>query len=408
MDAFKEYNNEESTFRCYSGDITFETDLTSGYVSNCSVLLGHEVSTYSRVVRFNSFTIGPAYNHSYALVTPVQNTSNDSLDSNGWAFINPFTLSVWLLILGVVLFSFFIQFLIRKYELGVSTSSLNERNPETLTRSILSTLGSVKLYDSENRVLIRQLMSCCMAIFSVFIMSLYSSNLINFFYYQTLPGTLDTSSSNLVVIHPAYKNIISYEDLGVYKDSTYELTSIFMVPYGIYSSDVIPVVPNTWGGALENSTTLLNVVGYYKSAYQVLYTKLVSPSAITYVNKYVNDRLIEYNTISTVSPDINLNGNQKIPETQLTLKNTWGIFVIMLAGYIISLLFRIVWTKKTGLDKLVFFNRGDVLAVFMPANDGDIQDNSSIKNKKNRIDKPSVSKETCMDKSPGFMEISIN
>ncbi|AGE51426.1 ligand-gated ion channel [Paramecium bursaria Chlorella virus CvsA1] len=407
MDAFKEYNNEESTFRCYSGDITFETDLTSGYVSNCSVLLGHEVSTYARVVRFNSFTIGPAYNHSYALVTPVQDSPHDSMNSNGWAFVNPFTLPVWSLILGVISFAFIIQFLMRKYQLGVSTSSLNERNPETLSRSILSATGSVKLYASESRVLIRELMSCCMAIFSVFIMSLYSSNLINFFYYQSLSNPITTSSSDFVVIHPAYKNIISYEDLGVYKGSHQELTSIFMIPYGIYSPDVIPVIPNTWGGTLENSTTSLSVVGYYKSAYQILYTKLVTPSVISYINKYVNERLNEYNTIYTVSSDINLNENQLAPSNQLTLKNTWGIFVILGIGYVLSLIFRIVWTKKTGLDKLVFFKREDELAEFMPTDNSSIRDNSSIKNKENSGDKKSANKNS-MDKSPGFMEISIN
>lgn len=410
MDAFKEYNNEPPTFRCYAGDITFETDLTSGYVGNCSVLLGHEVSTYARVVRFNSFTIGPAYNHSYAIVTPFQNNPYDSIGSNGWAFVKPFTLLVWLLILGVILFTFIIQFLMRKYQINISTSSLNERNPETLSRSILSTMGSIKLYASENRVIIRELMSCCMAIFSVFIMSLYSSNLINFFYYKTFSDLIDTSSSNLVGVHPAYKNIISYEDLGVYKDSRQELTSVFMVPYGIYSPDIIPVIPNTWGGTLENSTTLLHVVGYYKSAYQILYTKLASPSVITFVNEYVTRRLNEYNMPSTVSPDINLNVDNTLPETQLTLKNTWGIFVILLAGYILSLVFRIVWTKKTGLNKLVFFRREDVLAIFTSDNSRtNIRDNSSIKNnKENSSAKTSSNKDNDTNRSPGFMEISIN
>jgi len=422
MDAYKEYTNQEPKFRCTPSDITFEVDIATGRAFNCSVIVGHEVSTYARVVRFNNYTIGSAYNHSYALVTPVQDTPYDPTGSNGWEFLNPFTLPVWMLFLGVILFACVIQCMMRKYEIDVSTSSLNERYAETLSRSILSAIGSLKLYASENRKIVRQLISCCMALFSVFIMSLYSSNLINFFYYQSVPSAFGTSSSQRITVHPAYKNVISYEDLGVYKGSSQDFTSSFMIPYGIYQTDTIPVIPNTWGGNLINSTTRLVMVGYYKSAYQLLFTQLATPQFIVFVNNYVEKRINEYNTITTISADTNLNEHQSLPAPVLTLYNTWGIFVILLTGYILSLIFRITWTKKTGLGKLVFFNREDILDFFMAEKCSRIQDNSSIPSiqtntgtrvsdkssaTKKNSDKTSATKDNYMSKSPGFMELNV-
>ena len=251
-------------------------------------------------------------------------------------------------------------------------------------------------------------MSCCMAMFSVFIMSLYSSNLVNFFYYQTVQSAFDTLTSASIVIHPAYKNIISYEDLGVYKGSDRDFTSIYMIPYGIYSPDVIPVVPNTWGGSIKNSTTRLNMVGFYKSAYQLLYTQVASPDFISYINAYVNKQVNEYNMITAVSIDTNLNENQDLPAPVLTLYNTWGIFVILLVGYVLSLFFRIAWTKKTGLDKIVFFKREDFIDLFTSDKISSIRDNSSITNTGIRSgEKSSSTKPNNGNKSPGFMELNV-
>jgi hypothetical protein len=247
-----------------------------------------------------------------------------------------------------------------------------------------------------------------MAIFSVFITSLYSSNLINFFYYQSFPGALDTSSASIIGIHPAYKNIISYEDLGVYKGSGRNLTSLYMMPYGMYPSDTLPVVPNTWGGDIKNSTTRLNLIGYYKSVYQVVYPNSVPQHVISYINTYINKRVSDHESVYSISTDRDLVGKTYFPEPQLNLQDTWGIFVILCVGYILSLIFRVVFTKKTGLDKLVFFRREDVMAVFMPGQT-DLDVASSLeKYTFEPGNKSSAKKDTSSNRSPGFMEVSLN
>ena len=361
--AVQKYTDILPEFICIPSDKIFNKDIdfaNSGtqILENCIAFLGVETSSNTQLANADMFVVGPPYNYSRDLVIPYQTDNSMINGSAGWKFVSPLDWVVWVMLILVVIVAVVIQVLMKKMQVDASPTLDKETGAEIVSRSILSTAGYSRLYAGNSHIISRHLLSCCMSCFSFFIVSLYCSNLVNFFYtanedYFVLPQL------SVVRVHPAFQDILPPDTFPIYTDGNLmnKLQTINMVPYGIYDGNMIPVVSRVIGDSFRNSTTELMSLGSYKAIYYSIFTKLfkaiygrsVLKNIIIEINMQLElyqlnkSRLLDYND----TPD-------KVTHI-IGIEQVWGAFVILSVGYVTSILFRIFFTSKSGLSNITLF-----------------------------------------------------
>ena len=259
-----------------------------------------------------------------------------------------------------------------------ASPSLSKETPaEIMSRSVLSTIGYSRMYQGETHIITRHLLSCFMALFSVCIISLYSSNLINFFYTQSDSQNY-IPPVHSVGVHPSLKNIVSLETFGLFAGNRQSLRVINIMPNATFYDTVIPVVTRTIGDSFKNDTTILKSLGGYETIYEVYLAKefleavVQGVTAATGVNVSIQDIMIDINKEIYTWSTINTKLEQYIDyesytrgSTPLNIVDIYGVFILLVFGYIASILFRIFFTNKSGLKKVMlckncFRNNGRV------------------------------------------------
>jgi hypothetical protein len=188
INSIQKYTGILPDFKCIPSDKIFgriidfkNPDIK--IISDCIAFAGVESSSSTQIADTTMFVIGPAYNFSRDFVLPYQMREGvEYHDGRGWGFIHPLDWTVWAMMFLVILVALGVQLLMKKIEVDASPELDNETGAEIMSRSILSSVAYSRLYGGSSHIITRHLLSCCMAIFAVVIVSLYGSNLVNFFY----------------------------------------------------------------------------------------------------------------------------------------------------------------------------------------------------------------------------------
>jgi hypothetical protein len=359
----KKYTGLDPGFRCIASTLSYEhkVDLDSPTVQGCVAFTGVERTTHSQLANKESVIVGPVYNYSRDFVIPVTTRGESGVLYPGWGFIYALDWPVWVVLLGVIMVAIGVQMLMKYKSIDASPTLDRETGAEVVSRSILSTDGYSRLYPGDSHILSRHILSCCMAFFAVGIVSLYCSNLINFFYTESdsrnfIPPTY------AVGVHPSLKDIVSLETFGLFSGNRQTLRVINIMPDAKFYEDVIPVVTRTIGESFKNATTVLRSLGGYQTIYEVYIARefinqieKFSPFTLKDIEIDINREILAWKrSRTTLSYYIEGEAAQsRRGNSPLTIKDIYGVFIIILVGYIASILFRIFFTKKKGLDRLI-------------------------------------------------------
>jgi hypothetical protein len=312
--------------------------------------------------------------NSSVIVIPVSLTDRENAIYSGWGFVNVLEWPVWCLLFMAMLTALVIQASMKYIAVDASPTLDKETGAEIMSRSILSMIGYSRLYQGGSHIISRHMLSCCMAFFSVGIVSLYCSNLIHFFYKDSdLQRFLPPTSS--IGVHPALKDIISLETFGLFSGKRQSLQIINMMPDAVFYNNLVPVVTRTVGESFKNATTVLRSLGGYQTIYEVFLAKQfingisnASSIPVQDIMVAINREIFSLRTSSQTSLELYLNDNNPttiLGNSPLAIKDIYGVFIILLFGYIASILFRIFFTKKTGLKKVMLckncFRRNDAM-----------------------------------------------
>lgn len=359
--AIQKYTEIVPEFMCIPTDEIYDKDIyyiNTNVTSSCIAFAGMEMSSNTQLADIDMFTIGPYYNFSRDFVMPYQVPNFVPTMGDGWKFFNSLDWVVWCMFFTVIVVVTGIQIMMKKISVDASPTLDQETNAEVASRSILSSIGYSRLYGGNNDIISRHLLSCSMACFSAVIVSLYCSNLVNFFYTATEDYRVKIPLPNDVRIHPAIKDLISPEMFGVYTDnnqSNLELAP--MMPNAVYYRNMIPVVPRSVGDGFRNSTTSLVSLGGYYTIYRVVFAKtlelVTGKKTLKNIEIEINKQLDLYNFNNEQVLDFPDTDTERIGE--INIHQVWGVFVILLVGYVSSILFRIFFTKKTGLSNISLF-----------------------------------------------------
>ena len=362
----KKYTGMEPGFLCIPSILSYEhkVDLNSSVVQGCVVFTGVERTTHSQLANKDLVIIGPVYNYSRDFVIPVTIKSVSSVVHPGWGFVYALDWSVWLTLFGVIMAAIVVQMLMKYKSMDASPTLDRETGAEVVSRSILSTVGYSRLYQGDSHILSRHLLSCCMAFFAVGIASLYCSNLINFFYTESDSRTFIPPSFS-VGVHPSLKDIVSLETFGLFSGDRQSLRVINMMPDAVFYENVIPVVTRTIGESFKNATTTLRSLGGYQTIYEAYLSKQFTYALAAAASVSVQDIMIDINreiynwTRSETNLAYYIEGEavqSRRGNSPLTIQDIYGVFIIMLFGYMASILFRVFFTQKTGLHELFMCN----------------------------------------------------
>jgi len=300
-----------------SGDVNgVEIDLGDNRVKSCIAFVGLETS--ARLSQVDEFIIGPSYNYSSDVVFPFES----SRSHNGWAFLSAFSWGVWIAILGVVGVTLVVQFTMRLLKTDTSPVLSRENTAEIISRSMLSTVGTSRLYDRS--VMPRHILSCVLAVFAVVITCLYGSNLVNSFYSMNAVFQEPTS------IHPALRDMAHR---GV--------TTLDAIPNGVFEGT--PVVSRVIAKHFNDTFKLATFVEK-PVLYQVYIVKSLVADNIYDILEDVRYRIREHQRI-----DVRALFEKGDAVFKLTLADTWGLFVFLVFGYVISIATRVLFTNKKGL-----------------------------------------------------------
>ena len=359
--VIKKYTGGGIGMICIPSDNSYDqqVDENSDVIRTCVAFTGVESTTLSQLSNQDFVITGPVYNYSRDFVIPVSVNNDGGVIYSGWGFVNALDWSVWCVLILVMLTALGIQTLMKYMVVDASPVLTKETPAEIMSRSILSTFGYSRLYQGDTHIVSRHLLSCCMALVSVGIVSLYGSNLINFFYKDNdLQRYLPPTSA--IGVHPSLKDIISLETFGLFSGKRQSLRIINMMPNATFYEDIVPVVTRTVGESFVNATTTLRSLGGYQTIYEVFLTKdyinAIAAATFTSVQDILFDINSEIYNWRTTHTDLEFyinDGNAyKRGNTPIGIKDIYGVFIIMLVGYVASVLFRIFFTKKTGLKRL--------------------------------------------------------
>ena len=363
INSIQKYTGLLPEFKCIPSDKIFgrivdfkNPDIK--IISDCIAVTGVESSSSTQIADTGLFVVGPAYNFSRDFVLPYQYEGMETRDGRGWGFVNPLDWTVWAMMFLVILVAIGVQVLMKKIEVDASPALDKETGAEIMSRSILSSVAYSRLYGGSSHIISRHMLSCCMAIFAVVIVSLYCSNLVNFFYTAN-DDRVDLPEPSEVRVHPAFKDLISPETFGVYTDrANARLETTNMVPYGVYYDNQTPIVSRTVGDCFRNSTTRLRSLGGYYTVYEVIFIQIfeeiVGNETLRNIMININRELDLYQFNKKKLLDFDDTSGQKTV-VQVDIQHVWGSFVILAIGYVTSILFRIFFTTKTGLSNISLF-----------------------------------------------------
>ena len=358
----KKYTGMDPGFRCIPSTLSYEhkVDLNSSVVQGCVAFTGVERTTHSQLANKEAIIVGPVYNYSRDFVIPVTTRGESGVIHPGWGFIYALDWKVWLVLVSVIMVAIGVQMLMKYNSIDASPTLDRETGAEVVSRSILSTVGYSRLYPGDSHIFSRHILSCCMAFFAVGIVSLYCSNLINFFYTESdsrnfIPPTY------AIGVHPSLKNIVSLETFGLFSGDRQSLRVINIMPNAVFYEDVIPVVTRTVGESFKNATTTLRSLGGYQTIYEVYIARKFinqvegfSPVTLKDIVIDINREILAWKrSRTTLSYYIEGEVIQSRGNSPLTIQDIYGVFIIMLVGYVASILFRIFFTKKKGLRELI-------------------------------------------------------
>jgi hypothetical protein len=350
-------------FRCIPSNIIFGRAIDFNnpdikLISDCIAFTGVESSSSTQIADIDMFVTGPSYNYSRDFVLPYQSAEIPYINrGGGWGFVKPLDWTVWLMMFFVILVAIGVQILMKTIEVDASPALDKETAAEIMSRSILSSVAYSRLYGGNSNIISRHMLSSCMAIFAVVIVSLYCSNLVNFFYMANDERVILPQPS-MVRVHPAFKDLISPETFGVYTEGTNARLQITnMVPDGVYHENETPVVSRIVGDIFRNSTTKLRSLGGYYTVYEVVFMKMfeniVGNETLKDIMIDTNRELDLYQFNKNKYLDFQDNDYETI--SQVDIQHVWGAFAILLVGYVASILFRIFFTEKTGLANISLF-----------------------------------------------------
>lgn len=373
--VFKKYTGMDPGFRCIPSTLAYEhkVDLNSSVVDGCVAFTGVERTTHSQLANKDAVIVGPVYNYSRDFVIPVTTRDSSGVLYPGWGFIYALDWTVWATLVGVVMVAIGVQMLMKCKSIDASPTLDRETGAEVVSRSILSTVGYSRLYPGDSHIFSRHILSCCMAFFSVGIVSLYCSNLINFFYtggdsHNFIPPT------HAVGVHPSLKNIVSLETFGLFSGNRQTLRVISIMPNATFYDNIIPVVTRTVGESFKNATTTLRSLGGYQTIYEVYIARKFinqieqfSPFTLKDIEIDINREILAWKrSRTTLSHYIEEEAlHSRRGNSPLTINDIYGVFILLVFGYIASILFRIFFTKKIGLKKVMLckncFRRNDAM-----------------------------------------------
>jgi len=363
QNVIKKYTGMDPGFRCIPSTLSYEhkVDLDSATVQGCVVFAGVERTTHSQLADKASVIVGPIYNYSRDFVIPVTTRDTSSVLYPGWGFIYALDWKVWLTLICVIMVAIGVQMLMKYKSVDASPTLDRETPAEVVSRSILSTVGYSRMYQGDSHIFSRHLLSCCMAFFAVGIVSLYCSNLINFFYTQSDSRTF-VPSTGAIGVHPSLKDIVSLETFGLFSGNRQSLRVINMMPDAVFYDNIIPVVTRTIGESFKNATTTLRSLGGYQTIYEAYIARefieqieKFSPFTLRDIEIDINLEILAWKRSQTSLAHY-IEGETMVMRrgnSPLSIKDIYGVFIIMLVGYVASILFRIFFTKKTGLRELI-------------------------------------------------------
>ena len=114
-----------------------------------------------------------------------------------------------------------------------------------------------------------------------------------------------------------------------------------------------------------NATTTLRSLGGYQTIYETYLSKDFVNAVASALSITVQDIIVSINreiyawarTRTDLSYYLEIGGISKRGSSPLNITDIYGVFIIMLFGYIASILFRVFSTDKTGLRSLVIYKK---------------------------------------------------
>ncbi len=309
---FPKYCGTWAVMRIVAADV--ETCIDSGEVfassgavlESCDIVLGLESSL---VDAFGGVT-GPTYN--YSRIGASAPFSSSKL--TGWEFLMPFSWGVWLVFIGCAVAAFGSQLLMRWLDFRRKKTSPTyvitkdeEKSFDLVMASFTALINATRLYTYYQGPYFRHAASMVMAIFSVFFVSLYSSNLTAFM-FPSKRLTLDGATA----VHWA----ISDRPAG----------ASFAPGTAAVPAEAVLIAPDTWLDCSSTSSTFVPLGG--AATYPMMYNRGYAPSRREAMSARVATALSNH---TWPAPACAASGGGAA--TELRLEHVWGLFVLAAVGH---------------------------------------------------------------------------
>lgn len=320
LSAVKNATGASPEFRCVN---LTETALAS--LVDCSVILGLE-TRLTTWIRPSSFVVGPAYNVSWGLKALVENEPSAAV--HGWDFLRPFTWEVWVVFATCAIAACCSQLLMRWLDIRRRKTSpdavlvTDETVRDVALASFTSLIGSSRLFEFYEGPYMRHVTSMIMAVFSVFIMSLYSSNLTAF----SFPESSTTTVRSLADVreYAAHWGFADYARRGMASVLMNTDSTIREIRTAGDERNVI--APDAWLAARCTAERRLLDVFPMTIVYEVIYN-LATYDGISETSISIVENLSKFRSASSCEPET-------ASRQRLGLANVWGVFVIAGIGFV--------------------------------------------------------------------------
>jgi hypothetical protein len=299
---------------CVDSRAAFATG--GGALESCDIVLGLESSL---VAAFGGKT-GPTYNYSGVgalLPSPAAPTLT------GWEFLMPFSWGVWLVFIGCAVAAFGSQLLMRWLDFRRKKTSPTyvitedeEKSFDLVMASFTALINATRLYTYYHGPYFRHLASMVMAIFSVFFVSLYSSNLTAFMFPNRRP-TLGAATK-----YGVHWGISDRAETLVPRGATVAFATSAAVPPG-----TILVAPDIWLDCAAG--TFVSLAGTV--VYPVMFARWYAASRET------SARIAAALSNQTWPASACSAAGSGETAVKLQLKNVWGLFVLAAAGHVAAI-----------------------------------------------------------------------
>lgn len=287
-------------------------------LASCDIVLGVPDGTY------HSFEYGPTYNASgigAILATP------GAAHGNGWYFLNPFSWTVWVVFVACAIASFCTQLLVRWLDFRRKKTSPNfvidedeEHAGDAVLTAFTAMIGTTRLYRRYDGPYFRHVSSMVAALFSVFFVSLYSSNLTAFFF----PGSRATlvPDTTFFVARDVFRTV------QLPLKST-EIVIRSLTTMSLPTPRHALVAPTVWLASLCSRFAFIPLDGF------VTYSVLFNSSNSTTVSRGIADALA-----TEIWPGPSCFSNKMTSTSRLELVDVWGLFALAGVLYVCVLVIR--------------------------------------------------------------------